>query len=170
MFNFAARCAFLTRQCEKKGDGMSLFMDWVKTLFWSGVFIAASYDYYYYSGGSGVINFLMIFILIIIATFVLGVCYCDPYDSGRNKKLFWLTIYFVSPILCNWASIGLKWSGYETAAHYAFKLRYWELLKTPLLALLYLVVAKAVKKSRPQFKRARQTPMVEIESAERNAG
>jgi hypothetical protein len=159
MLNFAARYAFLTRQYEKKGDGMSLFMDWIKVLFWSGVFIAASYDYYYYSSGSGIINFLMIFILIIIATFVLGVCYCDPYDSGRNKKLFLLTLYFVSPILCNGASVLLKLNGYETAAHYAFKLRYWELLKTPLLALLYLAVAKAVKKSRPQFKRAQQTSL-----------
>lgn len=169
MLSLSVLCSSLSQQCEKKGDSMLLdkINEFVKPFFWTVIFVAAVYDYYYYSSGRGIVNFLMIFFLIIIATLVLGTYYCDNSDSVRNRKLFWLTIYFLSPILCNGASILMMWNGYETFAEYTFKLRYWSLLKTPLLGLLYLMVAKAVKKSQLQLRRARQTTSL-VESTDIN--
>lgn len=142
----------------KKGGYMFLerINESVKPFFWVAIFIAAVYDYYYYSGGERNYQFVMIFLILIVAILVLGTYYCDNSDSVRNKKLFWLTLYFVSPILLNGASHGLRWGGYETTAYYFFKLRYWSLLKGPLFGLLYLLYLTFGGTRRPRLKRARQ--------------
>lgn len=169
MLNFAARYALLSRKIAKKGDGMSLFIDWAKVLLSIGAILATSYAYVYLANGSGIINLLVTIPLTFLAILILLIVYWLELDELKgNKKYIWprrnfwlLAIYFSSPILCNWVSIGLKWSGYETLAYYAFKLRYWALLGVPVMGLLCLAVVKAVKKSRPQprpqLKRMQQT-------------
>lgn len=149
---------------------MLLLKDWGKFLSGVMTIIAIFYVYYHLSGGRNTINFVITMVLTPLAVLILLIVYWSNLDELRGrwkyftwpKKTFWLlVIYFLSPILCNGASIGLKWIGYETFAEYTFKLRYWALLKTPLLGLLYVVVARAVKKSQSQLKVARQTTLVE---------
>lgn len=169
LLNFAILCASLSRKIAKKGDGMSLLIDWAKVLLCIGAIITTSYAYVYFANGSGIINFLITIPLTFLAILILLIVYWLELDELKgNKKYIWprrnfwlLAIYFLSPILCNGASIGLKWGGYETIAEYTFKLRYWALLTTPLLGLLYVVVARAVKKLQSQLKVARQTKLVE---------
>jgi hypothetical protein len=153
MLNFAARYALLSRKIAKKGDGMSLLIDWAKVLFGIGTIIATSYAYVYLANGSGIINLLITIPLTFLAILVLLIVYWLELDELKeNKKYIWprrnfwlLAIYLFSPVLCNWASIGLKWGGYEAAAYYIFKLRYWTLLGGLFLWLLYYFVAAKVR-------------------------
>lgn len=140
-----------------------MFKDWVKFLSGIIIVITAAYTYYHLSGGSGVVNFLAVLLLVIAGGLTLLIIYWQGLDElkgnkkyvrPKNKEFWLLAIYFASPILCNGASVLLRIGGYETAAYYTFKLRYWSLLKTPLLVglvyMFYFMVSRGVKRSRPQ--------------------
>lgn len=170
MLNFVARYAFLTRQCEKKGDSMLLLKDWGKFLSGVMTIIAIFYVYYHLSGGRNTINFVITMVLTPLAVLILLIVYWSNLDELRGrwkyftwpKKTFWLLVLcFISPIIFNGLSIYLKWVGYKTLAYYAFEMRYWSLLIGPLFGLLYFLYFMFRGIRRPQLKVARKTTLIE---------